>query len=228
MANPPKLDQLSSELENRLDELFRENGPAAPASAPGKAKEGPGRPGSRAPAPRKAKESPLAELKKIVLSIDWEITPEALDSFMDQIRLLSDTYRRDKVITLFLQVLGSLGHYVKSSQSKVHPSTFNVLNSVFAGLDEVVSTPNMPESARRKLLQAQMGVYQELRGKIMRRRAAEPPVRPARATDTAAEAPSPGVVTPKMLAGAIADLKDFIRTEIDSLRRLLRTGAHRD
>lgn len=230
MANPPKLDKLSTELENRLDELFRENGPAPTDSPARKAKQSPEGPGPAASMARKAKESPLAELKKIVLSIDWEITPEALDSFLDQVRLLNEVYQRDKVITMFLQVLGSLGHYIKSSRSQVHPSTFNVLNSVFARLDEVVSTPKMPEAARRKLLQAEMNAYQDLRGKIMRRRPAAPAAKPARAVDARTEAPAPtsGVVTPEMLARAVAELKELIRTEIDSLKRLLRSGAPRE
>lgn len=234
MANPPKLDKLSSELENRLDELFRENGPAPTAPPPRRAKESPvgPPPAPAASAPRKARESsPLADLKKIVLSIDWEITPEALDSFLDQIRLLNEVYQQDKVITMFLQVLGSLGHYIKSSRSKVHPSTFSVLNSVFARLDEVVSTPKMPEAARRKLLQTEMAAYQDLRRKIMQRQAAAPsPARAARAAEAAAQpaASSSGVVTPDMLAQAVAELKEIIRTEIDSLRRLLRAGARRE
>jgi hypothetical protein len=171
----------------------------------------------------------LADLKKAVLSIDWEITPEALDSFLDQVRLLNEVYQRDKVATMFLQILGSLGHYIKSSRSKVHPSTFSVLNSVFTKLDEVVNTPKMPEAARRKLLQAEMQAYQDLRGKIMRRQAA-PAAKVAAAAATPAETPAPPseVVTLEMLARAVAELKELIRTEMDSLKRLLKADARRE
>ena len=213
MADSSKPDPLSTALDNRLDELFREDDPAPAAPVAGKAKT-----------------SPLSELKKIVLSIDWEITPEALDSFLEQVRLLKELYPGDKVIFVFLQVLGSLGQYIKSSRSKVHPSTFNVLNSVFARLDEIVSTPKMPPSVRRKLLQAEMDAYQELRAKISQRRAAEPAAKPAAAVETAALPPAPagGAVTPEMLAGAVAELKEFIRAELDALRQLVKPAARRD
>jgi hypothetical protein len=213
VADPTKFDPLSSALDNRLDELFREDEPAPAAPAPGKPKS-----------------SPLAELKKIVLSIDWEITPEALDSFLDQVRLLKEVYQSDKVVILFLQVLGSLGQYIKSSRSKVHPSTFNVLNSVFARLDEVVSTPKMPPAARRKLLQAEMDAYQELRGKIMQRRTVEVAAKPTAATGTAVKTPAPatGAVTPEMLARAVAELKELIRTEMNALRQLLKSASRRE
>ena len=213
MADSSKPDPLSTALDNRLDELFREDDPAPAAPAAGKAKT-----------------SPLSELKKIVLSIDWEITPEALDSFLDQVRLLKELYPSDKVILVFLQVLGSLGQYIKSSRSKVHPSTFTVLNSVFARLDEIVSTPKMAPAVRRKLLQAEMDAYQELRAKISQRRAAEPAAKPAAAIDTAARPPAPAgrPVTPEMLAGAVAELKEFIRAELDALRQLAKSAARRD
>ncbi len=208
MADASKFDPLSTALDNRLDELFREDEPAPPAPGPGKAPS-----------------SPLAELKKIVLSIDWEITPEALESFLDQIRLLKEVYRGDKLITVFLQVLGSLGQYIKTSRSKVHPSTFNVLNSVFTRLNEIVSTPDMPPATRRKLLQAEMDTYQALRVKIAQRRTAEPAVRPSAATGKAP--PAAGPVTAEMLAQAVAELKDFIRTEIKALRQAMSSDDRR-
>jgi len=213
VANPQKTDPLSSELQNRLDELFKEDGRSAPAPA--------------AEAKRRDDTGPLDELKKIVLSIDWEITPEALDSFQDQIALLKEVYRQDKVATPLLQILGTLGHYIKSSRSNVHPSTFPLLNSVFARLDEIVASPTMSEGARRRLLQAEVQAYQELRGKIAQRRPAQPGAGPGGAAPaaTAPAAPRSQGVTPEMLAQAVQELKAFVRSELDQLRRELRAGS---
>ena len=212
MATPQKTDPLSSELKNRLDELFNEEG--LPASAPAAAQK-----------PRDDAGS-LAELKKIVLSIDWEITAEALDSFQDQIALLKEAYRQNKVATLLLQILGALGHYIKSSRTHVHPSTFPLLNSVFARLDEVVTSPGMSEAAKRKLLQTEVAGYQELRGKIAQRRTAQPVTGSAGVVPAAAPTPPRGtVVTPDMLALAVQELKAFVRSELDQLRRELRGGS---
>ncbi len=212
MATPQKTDPLSSELKNRLDELFNEEGLSA--SAPAAAQK------------RRDDAGSLAELKKIVLSIDWEITAEALDSFQDQIALLKEVYRQDKVATLLLQILGALGHYIKSSRTHVHPSTFPLLNSVFARLDEVVTSPGMSEAAKRKLLQTEVVGYQELRGKIAQRRTSQPVTGSAGIAPAAAPtSPRGTVVTPDMLALAVQDLKAFVRSELDQLRRELRGGS---
>lgn len=212
MAKSSKLDILTSELENRLDEIFRED------PSPGDAQETRGTGGH-----------PLAELKKIVLSIDWEITADAVDSFLAQIRLLKEVYQNDKIATMFLQILGSLGQYIKSNRGKSHPATFSLLNSVFARLEEVTGRAPMPEPAKRKLLQTEMAAYQQLREKIARRRAAEAatlaaPKRPAPAPPSA---PASTAVTAAMLAQAVAELKEFIRAEMAALRRQMKTGAPR-
>ena len=213
MANPQKTDPLSSELQNRLDELFKEDELSSPAPA--------------AEPKHRDDAGPLDELKKIVLSIDWEITPEALDSFQDQIALLKEVYRQDKVATPLLQILGTLGHYIKSSRSNVHPSTFQLLNSVFARLDEIVASPMMSEGAKRRLLQAEVQAYQELRGKIAQRRPAQPAAGSGGAAPAAAApaAPRSQGITPEMLAQAVQELKDFVRSELDQLRRELRAGS---
>jgi hypothetical protein len=211
VAKTLKFDTLDSELENRLDELFREDNLPVEAAKP-----------------KKSKTSPLAELKKIVLSIDWEITPQALESFLDQVRLLKGVYQADKAVTMFLQILGSLGQYIKSSRSKVHPSTFSLLNSVFARLEEITSIPNMPDTTKRKLLQAEMAAYQQLREKISQRQAvAAPAAAPVRAVPLEPAAAGSTVVTAQMLAKAILELKEFIRSEMNALRRQMRIGAPR-
>jgi hypothetical protein len=212
VAKSSKLDTLTSELENRLDELFQEEGALLESIQPA---------GSSS--------QPLAELKKIVLSIDWEITPQAVESFLAQIRLLKEVYQNDKVVTMFLQVLGSLGQYIKSNRSKAHPATFSLLNSAFARLEEITSVPGMPEVTKRKMLQVEMAAYQQLREKISKRRAAGDgkPSSPAQPVAAPAAPPAGGVVTAQMLEQAMAELKEFIRSEMAALRRQLKTGATR-
>jgi hypothetical protein len=204
-----KTDALNQELEKRLDELFSEQ--ETPATAAEKR-------------PPKA-DSPLAELKKIVLSIDWEITPDAVEGFLDQIGLLKVAFQKDKYATAFFQILGSLGQYIKSSRSRVHPNTFAVLNRVFAGLDEIVAAPGMSETGKRQRLQAAMQSYQELRDKISKRQAAEP--RPAAQPPgaPAAAAARPAAVTAEELARAVAEIKAFVKAELDALRRELTRGG---
>jgi hypothetical protein len=213
LSDQPQKDPLNSELENRLNELFKEDETPVVAER------------------REAKPaSPLAELKKIVLSIDWEITPEAVDNYLDQVGILREAYARDKILNSFLQILGSIGQYIKSSRSHVHPNTFALLNSVFASLDEVISDPKMAEPAKRKRLQAEMLKYQELREKIVKRRSADPKPQVKAAAAVAAAAPAPeesAGITSAELARAVSELKELIRSEFQLLREELNITVKR-
>jgi hypothetical protein len=80
------------------------------------------------------------------------------------------------------------------------------------------------------LLQAQMSAYQQLREKVSKRRTTDRSrPAPARTPATAPAGPpaAGGAVSAAMLAQAMAELKEFIRAEMDALRREMKTGPSR-
>ena len=170
MVDPKDIDTLSSELESRLDDLFGENDIQLPDALDKDLKE----------------HYPLAELKNLILSIDWEITDEVLNSLLQQLEDLLLTYKHDKIVTTFLQILNSLGKYIRTHRSKAHPKTFKTLNSVFSSLDKVVLSKDMAESAKKKILRAEMKRYKDLRIQIDKSKAA---AAKRKAKSVAAEAP---------------------------------------
>jgi len=150
LADSKDVDTLSTELESRLDDLFGENNvplPDAENSDP-------------------SAHYTLSELKNLILSIDWEITDDVLEKFLQQIKDLKLTYKHDKIVLTFLQILNSLGDYIKTNRAKSHPKTFKILNSVFSSLDKVVLSKDMAETAKKKILRAEMKRYKELRTQI--------------------------------------------------------------
>ena len=170
MVDPKDIDTLSSELESRLDDLFGENDIQLPDAMDKDLKE----------------HYPLAELKNLILSIDWEITDEVLNSLLQQLEDLLLTYKHDKIVTTFLQILNSLGKYIRTHRSKANPKTFKILNSVFSSLDKVVLSKDMAESAKKKILRAEMNRYKDLRIQIDKSKA---DAAKRKAKSVAAEAP---------------------------------------
>jgi hypothetical protein len=156
VVDPKDFDTMNSELEDRLDDLFGENDIQLPDASDEKLKE----------------YYPLAELKNLILSIDWEITDEVLDSLIQQLKDLQLTYEHDKIVSMFLQILHSLGNYIRAHRAKAHPKTFKILNSVFSSLDKVVLSKDMTEPAKKKILRAEMNRYKELRTQIAKSKAA--------------------------------------------------------
>lgn len=240
MADSKDVDTLSTELENRLDDLFGENN-----TAPAEAEDN-----------DMAAHYPLAELKNLILSIDWEITDDVLEKFLQQIKDLKLTYKHDKIVLTFLQILNSLGEYIKTNRAKSHPKTFKILNSVFSSLDKVVLSRDMSEVAKKKILRMEMIRYKKLRAQISQSKSVvqpkpqvepettiepelapetqdepltltEPSVQPAEVELTEEpvieptlqpDAESTHTPTIETLADAVAELKKYIHVEISALR----------
>lgn len=238
MVGSKDIDTLSSELENRLDDLFGENDIQLPETQEKSLKE----------------HYPLAELKNLILSIDWEITDEVLNGLIQQLKDLQLTYKHDKIVMTFLQILNSLGNYIQTHRAKAHPKTFKILNSVFSSLDKVVLARDMPETAKKKILRAEMNRYKELRAQIVKskaaaaKRKAQSKADPTEATeivekkeapvitlDEPSASPSEGLkekveeeplLTPQeperevvaSLAEAVEEIKRYIHTEINALK----------
>ena len=193
---------------------------------------------------------PLSELKNLVLSIDWEITDEALDSFLSQIDSLKATYKNQKIILTFLQLLGSLGVYIKTNRGNAHPKTFKILNSVFSRLEDVVLSANMAESEKKKLLRAEMDKYKQLRNQVSKKKAAKvirkEVISAPKEIESLIKAPlkkeaarsgrevsakaakhslATGPDTPQSLdslSEAVEELKKFIHSELNALKQELR------
>jgi hypothetical protein len=159
LADSKDIDSLSSEVESRLDDLFGETDGALPDAEDNDM----------------AAHYPLTELKNLILSIDWEITDDILEQFLQQIQDLKLTYKHDKIVLTFLQILNSLGQYIKTNRAKSHPKTFKILNSVFASLDKVVLSRDMAETAKKKILWSEMKRYKELRTYISQGKTAAQP-----------------------------------------------------
>jgi len=235
LADQSNNDSLASELESRLDDLFREDDAPEPIESE-----------------KQSQDYPLSELKNLVLSIDWEITDKVLSDFVNQVKNLKAKYQDDKIVLTFLQILGSLGEYIKTNRGKAHPKTFKILNSVFASLDEVVRSKGMPESEKKKNLQMALKRYKLLRKEISKEKAApgrqrkivqaqraKPPIKkqPVKAEVEAAPSPDEAVdtvqpeptaagvqttISVNALSEAVNELKAYIHAEIDKLREELK------
>ena len=143
------------EVEERLEDLFREdNGSMEFLDDNGTIED-----------------TSLRGLKAIILSIDWEITDEMMTRLIEQIDRLKKMYKDDKVLVLFLQLLDSVGRYIKANKASSHPDATKTLNSVYNRLEKVVLSKDMIESERKKILLAEINRFKRLKEDIALRKA---------------------------------------------------------
>ncbi len=221
--------KVDSELANRLDTLFDDD-EAATASPSGEAGD------------------PLDELKSLVMSIEWEITDDLMGRFVSQVESLKKRYKDDRILVMFLQLLGSLGLYVKSNKGNAHPSAFSLLNSVYASFANAALPGKISSSEKKKLLYVELNRYKELKEQIglSRDTTKEMPIGKESLTgdddqaasedarngdgddmsfDQPAASPSAGV-TREQFEEAIESLKKLIQDEFAKMREVLVKGGN--
>lgn len=213
---------VTSEVEDRLDDIFgaEEDNPTASLD------NGP-----------LSEDSPLRNLKGIVLSIDWEITDEIMGGFLGEVEALRKQYAHEKIPALFLQLLGSVGAYIRNQKARAHPDSIQVLNSAYNSFEKVlVSDPMMSETEKRKWLYTEVNRFKKLKQDIARARAdqAQPHVDQEPEPEAASAAASSsggtqesaldleGMPPHEAFAYALEEIKQVIKSEFQSLRAELR------
>lgn len=224
MSNDAQENKVDSELENRLDSLFDEDGLGADIATGADSHS----------------KDPLDELKSLVMSIEWEITDDVMEKFLDQVDSLKTRFGEDRILVMFLQLLGSLGLYVKTNKGKAHPSSFKLLNSVYGSFEKAASPGKISPSEKKKLLYIELNKYKELKEQIESVRGSEPD-RPSTATTGSLEGKDPekrqksdeatsrfgpsnrsGGITQAHFDEAVKNLKTSILNELADIRKELK------
>jgi len=110
--------------------------------------------------------SPLTELQVLMLTIDWEISDDALINFNQELDGLKQLFMGDPYVPLLLKMLSSLIGYLKNKKSQAHPNTLNVLRSVFATLEKVVEATDLSMQKKKSLVEAEIEAFKKLKSDI--------------------------------------------------------------
>jgi hypothetical protein len=143
-------DTITLEVKSRLNDLFGET--VSDGSEPMDSSQ--------------QNQSPLKDLKSAVLSIDWEITDEVMNELLEQVEILKQRYAEDRILKLFLQLIGAVGKYIQVNRQKSHPTAFKLLNGAFAKMEEVVTTEDLTESEKKRYLYGEIIRFKDLKQKI--------------------------------------------------------------
>jgi len=171
LAQQREKDDFRSQVEDRLEHLFREDTPEVRDDHAGLV------------------EHPLKGLKAVMLSIDWEITDSTMDSLINEIKNVEFIYSEDKIILTFLQLLRSIGKYVKANKGRAHPEATRLINSVYEALERVALTEGMSRPEKEKMLLEEVAKFKKLKERVMLRKAEKQ--QPAVSEVTPPPAPAP-------------------------------------
>ncbi|MBW1729478.1 MAG: hypothetical protein JRH08_03250 [Deltaproteobacteria bacterium] len=196
---------LTSEVEKRLESLFREEAEEQLEGAPD----------------QKGKDvQPLEDLKSIVLSLEWEITDEVMGKFLSQTEELRKGCKDDKVLSTFIQMLSALGKYIRRHKGGSHPDAVKLLSATFESFEKVFKTAGTPDAERKQILDKSIKEFLKLKKAIMHK---------PRAKGTKREGQKdmePGarvVISRELMEQFLNEIKVFIKTEFEEIKAELRS-----
>jgi len=102
--------------------------------------------------PLSDEDSPIAKLKTIVLSIDWEITDDILHQLHDELQDLKDVWAGNKINLVYIQALEKVGQYISAEKARSHPNAIKLLLTFYSNLERIVSSASMSEEEKKQLL----------------------------------------------------------------------------
>jgi len=97
-------------------------------------------------------DAPIAKLKTIILSIDWEITDDILHQLNDELQDLKDVWAGNKINLIYVQALEKIGRYISLEKANSHPNAIKLLLAFYYNLEKIVSSSSMNEEEKKQLL----------------------------------------------------------------------------
>jgi len=141
---------LKVQVENRLADLFSEEEGSLETMEEGRGLD----------------DHPLKELKALLLSIEWEITDDAMDSLISEIKSQETACHDDRILFTFLQLLGSVAKYIRVNKSKAHPKATRVINLVYAALEKVALSEGMAQTEKERILLEEVARFKRLKEEV--------------------------------------------------------------
>jgi hypothetical protein len=187
---------------------------------------------------------PLRFLKATVLSIDWEITDETMARFIEQVDRLKASHQEDRLILPLLQMLGSTGHHIRIFKQNSHPTVLKMLKSLYVSLEKVLTSQQMSENEKRQILSKEIRKFKALKDQIVTgqlalanksRKVDKAPSENTNYSSNAIRDDSIRVQSDNLggqdrmfssiIEAAVDELKQFIRDELQQLRKEIRSRA---
>jgi pilus assembly protein FimV len=111
-------------------------------------------------------ESPIARLKTLMLSIEWEITDQVLIDFNDELLQAQQLWAEDPVKLVYIQALQKISKYIFQKKSNAHHNAMKVLIAFFYDLEKIVLDESISEQEKKEILLDDVKKFERLKQQI--------------------------------------------------------------
>ena len=183
--------ELEADIDKAIDELFvkktegqepslvEESPPKEPTEKPA---EKPVEESVPAP-PAEAADDSLAQLKESLLTLDWEITPESIQDFEEELQAVSAKHGDNRHCLAVIKMSLGVLQYLRAAKADAAPISVQFLHGAARGLDLFVREPAPTDTERGEVMDTLLGQFRRVKAEIQRMKP------PAVAPEPAVESP---------------------------------------
>jgi hypothetical protein len=219
-------ERLANQAEKRLDQIFKQ-----PAGSSRSKLQTPPNPFSIV--------QRLDRLHKTLLSIELQDTDELIIKYFKQLEYLKQIFKQDQYLGILITLQYNLSHYIKTNKKNAHPIAFKILRSVFNRMCDIFYAKNMKRDDRIKIINEEIIQYNKFFQFIKNRARAikrKPVAHLSRGeknrfgNSEADDQESDQIIRERLMVKfyikrATADLKSYIRTELEKLRAEIQASS---
>jgi len=108
----------------------------------------------------------LNELKKVIQSINENITDSNINTFQQQILQFGHQYEKTQTVASLLKMMQSLGKYLGVIKNNAHADSIPLLNSIAVQFDKIISNSDLEKDETDQILSTEIQKYKSFKNKL--------------------------------------------------------------
>lgn len=105
----------------------------------------------------------LYNLKKILLSMEWEVTDDILSKYINEIIQLQRLFQDNIYLRSLLQLQYIYGRFIKTYPDKIPLKTYKILYRLYGCMKNILTDKKLSDFERKKILKQEIQRYKNFR-----------------------------------------------------------------
>jgi len=106
---------------------------------------------------------PLYTLKKILLSIEWEVTDDILSKYLNEIIRLHRLFQNNRYLKRLLQIQYIYGRFIKTYPDRIPLKTYKILYTLYNCMNNILANKKLSDFEKRKIVEQEIQRYKNFR-----------------------------------------------------------------
>jgi hypothetical protein len=106
---------------------------------------------------------PLYNLKKILLSMEWEVTDDILSKYLNEIIQLQRLFQDNNFLRSLLQLQHIYGRFIKTYPDKIPLKTYKILYTLYGCMKNILGNQKLSDFEKKGIVEQEIQRYKNFR-----------------------------------------------------------------